>query len=72
MRKARVVADPSIDPRGLIFEASRIERIASRDSRTILLSNAAHTGTFCAFGGTPETSLDLLHRTSEPSNDSRH
>ena len=37
MRKARPGADPSIDPRGLIFEAYRIEGISSKDCRTILL-----------------------------------
>ena len=37
MRKPRPGADPSIDPRGLIFEAYRIEGISSKDCRTILL-----------------------------------
>ena len=37
MRKARPGADPRIDPRGLIFEAYRIEGISSKDCRTILL-----------------------------------
>ena len=37
MRKARPGADPGIDPRGLIFEAYRIEGISSKDCRTILL-----------------------------------
>ena len=37
MRKARPGADPNFDPRGLIFEAYRIEGITSKDCRAILL-----------------------------------
>ena len=37
MRKVRPGAEPNVDPRGLIFEAYRIDGIAPKDCRTILL-----------------------------------